>query len=137
VYLYSCLSYPPCKVHIFCTALQLLSILASMAAHYFSTFHHKQCDFHGKEGKFNVKRVLIFFKILKHILSLTKTIKSFLYMYCTWVFIKSTPCPCQIKLELSRYIFHKSTNIKFHENKFSGRGVVPCWQRDGRTDRQT
>jgi len=35
-----------------------------------------------------------------------------------------------MKLEFSRQIFEKSTNIKFHENPSSGSRVVPC----GRTD---
>ena len=37
-----------------------------------------------------------------------------------------------MKLEFPRQIFEKkASNIKFHENLFSGRRVVPC----GRTDR--
>ena len=134
VYLYYCLSYPSCKMHLFYTALQLLSILASLAAHYFSTFHHKRCDFRWKESIFNVKCVLIFSKILKHFLSPTKSVISFLYMHLG--LHTKYAMPYQIKLELSRHILHKSTNIKFHENSFSRRWVVPCGQRDGRTDRQ-
>jgi len=38
-----------------------------------------------------------------------------------------------MKLEISRHIFEKSSNIKFHENPSSGSRVVPC----GQTDRQT
>jgi hypothetical protein len=38
-----------------------------------------------------------------------------------------------IKLEFSKQIFKKYSNIKFHENPSSGSQVVPC----GRTDRQT
>ena len=37
-----------------------------------------------------------------------------------------------IKLEFSRHIFEKYSNIKFHENPSSASRVVPC----GRTDRQ-
>jgi hypothetical protein len=37
-----------------------------------------------------------------------------------------------IKLEFSRQIFEKYSNIKFHKNSSSGRRVVPC-----RTDRRT
>jgi len=65
----------------FYTALQLLSILATLAVHYFSKFHHKRCDFRGKEGIFIVKCVLIFSKIFKHFLLLTKPIESYLFMY--------------------------------------------------------
>ena len=35
-----------------------------------------------------------------------------------------------MKLEFSRHIFEKYSNIKFHENPSSGNGVVAC----GRTD---
>jgi len=36
-----------------------------------------------------------------------------------------------VKFEFSRRIFEKYSNIKFHENPFSGSRVVPC----GRTER--
>jgi len=36
-----------------------------------------------------------------------------------------------MKLEFSRQVFEKKSNIKFHENPSSGSQVVPC----GRTDR--
>jgi len=42
-----------------------------------------------------------------------------------------------MKLEISRQIFEKYSNIKFHENPSSGSRVVPCGQTDGRTDRWT
>ena len=38
-----------------------------------------------------------------------------------------------MKLEYSRQIFENYSNIKFHENLFSGSPVVPC----GRVDTQT
>jgi len=38
-----------------------------------------------------------------------------------------------MKFELSRQIFKKSSNVKFHENPSSGSQVVPCGQMDGRT----
>ena len=49
---------------------------------------------------------------------------------------KSTHYYCQIFLMnrgLSRQIFEESSNIEFHENPRSGRGVVPC----GKTERHT
>jgi hypothetical protein len=39
-----------------------------------------------------------------------------------------------MKLEFSRLIFEKSSNIKFHGNSSSVSRVVPCDQTDGRTD---
>jgi len=42
-------------------------------------------------------------------------------------------CQILMKLEFSRQIFEKYSNIKFHENPSSGSRVVQC----GRTDRRT
>jgi hypothetical protein len=42
----------------------------------------------------------------------------------------------QMNLEFSRQILEKNSNIKFHENTFSG-SRVPCGGTDGWTDRQT
>jgi len=38
-----------------------------------------------------------------------------------------------MKLEFSRQIFEKYSDIKFHENPSSGSGVIPM-RTDGRTD---
>jgi len=35
-----------------------------------------------------------------------------------------------MKLEFSRQIFEKYSNVKFHENPSSGSRAVPCGQRD-------
>ena len=40
-----------------------------------------------------------------------------------------------MKPETSRQIFGKHSNIKFHDNPFSGGRVVPCGGKDGRTDK--
>ena len=40
-----------------------------------------------------------------------------------------------MKLEFSRHIFEKYSNIKFHENPTSGSRVVPQGQLDRRTDK--
>ena len=42
-----------------------------------------------------------------------------------------------MKLEFFRQFFEKYSNIKFHENPFSGSRVVTCGQKDGRTDMKT
>ena len=39
------------------------------------------------------------------------------------------------RLEFSRQIFEKYSDIKFHENPSSGSRVVQCGRTDGRTDR--
>jgi hypothetical protein len=52
------------------------------------------------------------------------------------VFMLSTlySCPILMKLEFSRQIFEKYSNIKFHENPCSGSRVVPCGRTEGWTD---
>jgi len=42
-----------------------------------------------------------------------------------------------VRLEFSRQVLEKYSNMKFHENPFSGSGVVPCGQSDIQTDGQT
>jgi len=39
-----------------------------------------------------------------------------------------------MKLESSRHIFEKYSNIKFHENPSSGSQVAPCRRMDGQTE---
>jgi hypothetical protein len=39
-----------------------------------------------------------------------------------------------MSVEFSRQIFEKYSNIKFHENPFSGSRVVACGRTDGQTD---
>ena len=43
----------------------------------------------------------------------------------------SYSCPILMKLVFYRYVFEKSSNVKFHGNTSSGSRAVPC----GRTDR--
>jgi hypothetical protein len=52
---------------------------------------------------------------------------------CVLAFMQRTRyfCPIFIKLKLSRQIFGKCSNIKFHENPSTGSRVVPCGQTDG------
>ena len=51
---------------------------------------------------------------------------------CVLIFIESTRYFCQIliKLDFSRQIFEKFSNIKFNENPSIGRRVVACGQTD-------
>ena len=39
-----------------------------------------------------------------------------------------------MKLEFSRYIFENTSDTKFHQNPSNGSRVIPCGQREGRTD---
>jgi len=40
-----------------------------------------------------------------------------------------------MKVEFSKRVFQKYTDINFHANLQSGRRVVPCRRTDGQTDR--
>jgi len=42
-----------------------------------------------------------------------------------------------MKLDFSRHIFEKYSNVKYYENPSSGSRVVPCGQMDERIDGQT
>jgi hypothetical protein len=55
------------------------------------------------------------------------------------VFMKSIRFSCHIlmKLEFSRQIFEKYSNIKFHEIPFSGSRDFPCGRTDGETGMKT
>jgi hypothetical protein len=44
-------------------------------------------------------------------------------------------CAILMNLTFSHQLYEKFSNIKFHDNLFSGRRVVPCEVTDGRTDR--
>jgi len=51
-----------------------------------------------------------------------------------YVFLQSSIyCQIAMKLEFSRQMFEKYSNVKLHENSSSGSRVVPCRS----TDRQT
>jgi hypothetical protein len=42
-----------------------------------------------------------------------------------------------MKIEFSGQTFDKYSNIKFHENPYSGRPIVPCGKMDGHIDGET
>jgi hypothetical protein len=46
-------------------------------------------------------------------------------------------CQTVMNLEVSRQVFEKSSEVKFHENQAIGNQVVPYRQMDGRRDGQT
>ena len=50
------------------------------------------------------------------------------------VYWPSYCCQTVMKVEISRQIFEKHSNIKFHENPSSGSRVVACGRTDGQTD---
>ena len=107
--------------------------LACPALQYFPTLSHKRHDFRGKKGTDNKMCVYIFSTTFVWHNSHSKT-KWVWYNKKTYIGLHvKYPCsrPVLMKLEFSRQVFEKSSNIKFHEIPSNGSRVVPC----GRTDR--
>ena len=115
VCVYVCnLSYPACNAHA-CPALKhptapfkkkkvfeyKIRIFISSTNFLWKSFHFKQ-----KWARYDKKFILVFMSIIRYL------------------------CPILTKLEFSRHIFVKYSNIEFHENPAFGCRVVPC----GRTD---
>jgi len=69
------------------------------------------------------------------VLSVLKCFKWKLYVCICWLTVEVISCQTSMKLEFSRHIFGKYTNIKFQENPSSGSWVIPCGRT--RTDRRT
>jgi hypothetical protein len=121
VCLYSCLSYPARKSHLFYAVL-LHCHLACPALPYFSTLSHKRQDFSAKtEDKlpfYSTNRVYNIYRFKNNSTRHT----------CSSVFTQSTRYSCQIlmKPEFSLQVFEKYLNIKYHENPSSGSRAVHC-----------
>ena len=103
----------------------------------FSTLSHKMYDFRKKKKVTKYKIcVLIFSKT--SIWNVSHSAKNWARCdkkKCILVLMKSTRYSCQIvmKLEFSRHVFEKCSNIKLLETPASGSRVVPR----GQSDRQT
>jgi hypothetical protein len=90
----------------------------------------------------NLKKILIGIKCVfrfslqlmsKTLLIVRRTEQDMVKMSkCILVFMKNIHYLCQIlmKLEFSRHMFEKYSNIKFHENPSSGSQVVACRRLD-------
>jgi hypothetical protein len=106
----------------------------------FSTLTHKQHDL--KKKKRLLKIIVCFDLLYKFCLTHFFHYEKIWARYdqkCILVSIYSTRYSCLVlmKLEFSRRIFEKYSNMKFHENPFRWSRVVQCGRTDGRTDRQT
>jgi len=116
----------------------MLSSMACLAVLYFSTFSHKRHDFLKKKNM-NIACVFWFAPQLlsETFLILRRSERDMIKNIYILIFTKNTRYSCHIlmKLEFSWQIFRKHSNIKFHENPFSGSRVVACGQTDGRRDR--
>ena len=94
---------------------------------------------------FREKKVFVEYKIRVFLVSTTSIeniyhFKKNLTKYrqkCRNVFMQSGRYSCRIlmKLEFSRQVFEKSSNVKFNQNPSRESRVVPCGQTDRRTRR--
>jgi hypothetical protein len=102
------------------------------ALQYFCTFSHKRHDFQKKVTEYKMC-VLIFSTTFVWKIFNSKKKWATYDQKCKLVLMYSTlnSCPNLMKLEMSRQIFKKYSNIKFYKNAPSGSRGVPC----GRTDR--
>ena len=107
----------------------ILSSVACPVLPYFSTLPHKRHDFRGKVTEHKMC-VLIFSTTFVWNISHYKKNWARYDQNGTSVFMYSARYSCQIliKLEFSRRIFEKYSNVKFRENPSSGSHA------DGRTD---
>ena len=113
--------------------------MISLAIPYFSTLSHYLFDFRKNFTEHKVF-VLIFSTTCVWKISYSKKNSARYDHICTFIFMNSTCSSCGIsmKLEFYRQIYENYSNIKFHENPFSGSRVIPCGEPDkGHTDRQT
>jgi hypothetical protein len=108
-----------------------LSYVTCPSLLYFSTLIPKRHDFRKKQKQKAIEHKLCF---LTFYITFVRNISLSKNM-CVMVFMSSTlySRPILMKLEVSRQIFEKSSNVKFHENNSSGSQVVPCGQMDRRT----
>jgi hypothetical protein len=112
------------------------SILSAVlpAVPYFSTLHHKQHCF--RKSFMNIKFVfLLSLQILSEKIFPLRRNERDMIKYVYWSSCKvSVILVSLMKLEFSRQIFKKCSDIKFHENPSIGNRVVPSGRTDGRTD---
>jgi len=115
-------------------ACAILSSVACPALQYFSTLSHKRHDFRFKK-LLNVKCVFWFsLQCVPEIFLILRTewdtVKMYIGLHVQYPLLLSD----LTKLELSRQIFEKYPNIKFHKNLSSSSRVVPCGRTEGLID---
>ena len=116
--------------------LIIVSCAASQALSYFSTQSNKWHDFQINVIKHNMFVLFFYTTFVWGISHSKKKWASYDQKYIV-ASMESTRYSCQIlmKLEFSRQIFAKYSNIKLNENPSSGSRDVPWRRTDRRTDR--
>jgi hypothetical protein len=99
---YSCISYPPYKAHLFCAAIQLLSILANLSAHYISTLFHKRSRWPGGGGIYNTKCTFWFSLQIWSVFTFLEELSKH-FCTCTQVLVDSTRYSCQLSSNLKLF----------------------------------
>ena len=112
-------------------ASAILSSVVCPALQHFSTFSHKRHDFRKTVVEHKMRVSCFSTNFVWNIVHYKKK-RARYDRKCTSVFMWSTRYSCSIlmKLEFSRQIFEKPSNIKLHKTPSSGSRVYPC----GRTD---
>jgi hypothetical protein len=108
------------------------SFVAPRSPLHFSTLSHKRCDFRKNVIEHKIS-VLILSTTFRYNISHSRKNLATYRQKCLNVFMLSTRYSCRIlmKREFSRQIFEEHSNIKFHQNPFSGSRVVACGQTEG------
>ena len=117
----------------------IYKIIQSSTVNNTCTLYHRQHDFRKKKLLLNIEMcILIFPTTFVWNISHSKKYWAGYNKKCILVLVYSTFYSCHIlmKIEFSRQIFEKYSNIKFHENPSNGNRGVPYGRTDGRTDRQ-
>jgi len=111
-------------------ACAILSSAACPPQHYFSTLSHKRRFFFKKNFIEHKMCVSTFSTIFVWNIFHSRKYWARYDQKCSLFFINSTrySCPILMKLEFSRQVFEKYSNIRFHKNPSSGSRVVPCGQ---------
>jgi hypothetical protein len=119
-----------------CNACAILSSVACRALKYFCPFSHKRQDFPGKGVEYNVCVWIISTNVVWNISNSNKNWEMYDQNFIL-VFMLSVCHVSQIlmKLEFSRQIFEKYSNITFHESSSIGKRVFPWVRLDELTNR--
>jgi hypothetical protein len=113
------------------SALVFYIVIYGPTLQYFSILSHQR-NFRKKVIERKIRVSIFCTKVFWNIYYFKKNSPRW-YRICTQVFMYSTRYNCHVlmKIEISRQIFEKSSNIIFPENPFREIRVVPC----GRTEK--